>query len=102
MAKIPDANWSVGWMKDSRFTQRCTEKLIKAARSMDLALQLAFNNKNLLVNAGPHRKAGPHGGGDARWHITVRIRGKTAWHIILNKNASAVVKIEKRSKVSAL
>jgi hypothetical protein len=56
----------------------------------------------LPVNAGPHRKAGRGGGGggDARWHISVRKRGGSGWHILLNNSCSSVIGIEKRERVT--
>lgn len=98
---IPDANWSQGWVKDSRFSnKKKTEKLIEQAMAKDTAMRKAYTNSDLLVNAGPHRKAGAGGGGDARMHITVRVRNGSGWHIILDDNASRVMKVEKRERVT--
>ncbi|CAH1672599.1 hypothetical protein CHELA20_50944 [Hyphomicrobiales bacterium] len=41
----------------------------------------------MIVNAGPHVKAGLDRGGDARPHISVRIDGE-AHHLILKRNLS--------------
>ncbi len=52
------------------------------------------------MNAGPHTKAGPGGGGDACLDITVRLRGEGGWHIILKEVRGKLKfdKTEKRSK----
>jgi hypothetical protein len=100
LAKIPNGNWSQGWQKDNRFSKNATEKLIVQATGKDTQLRQAYDNDDLLVNAGPHRKAGAGGGGDARWHISVRKRGGSGWHILLNQNCSSVIGIEKRERVT--
>ncbi len=68
--------------------------------SKDKAMFDAFREGDLIVNAGPHTKAGPGGGGDARLHITVRVRGEGGRHIILKEVRGKLKfdKTEKRSK----
>lgn len=98
MTIAKDLEWSAGWQKDDRFSKNATAKLIEQAMKKDRQMMDAFSEGNLVVNAGPHRKAGPGGGGDARLHITVRIRGEGGWHVILDDSGSKFIKTEKRSK----
>jgi hypothetical protein len=100
MAKIPTQNWSQNWQKDVRFSKNATERLIEQAVLIDAQLAIAYNGDTLMVNAGPHRKSGPGEGGDSRWHISVRQRGGSGWHIILNKSCTGVRGIEKRERVT--
>jgi hypothetical protein len=46
-----------------------------------------LQTETLIVNAGPHVKAGPDGGGDARPHVSIRI-DREAHHLILKRNLS--------------
>ena len=100
MGKLPSENWSPGWQKDPRWSKNATEALIRLACKSDSQLALSYQARELKVNAGPHRKAGEGGGGDARLHISVRRLGGSGWHLILNKTATAVVKVEKRERVA--
>ena len=93
--------FSVNWVKDNRFNnQRKTERLIVDALGEYPLLAFAYNADNLTVNAGPHRKAGAGGGGDARWHMTVRRRNDDAWHIILNDTCNRVIGLETRPRMT--
>lgn len=87
MFHIPDHNWSPQWQKDGRYGKRITEKYILQAAKKHPFIAKALRKRTLIVNAGPHVKAGPDGGGDARPHVSIRIEGE-AYHLILRRNPS--------------
>ncbi|CRG52296.1 Uncharacterised protein [Yersinia wautersii] len=91
------ANWAPNWQKDERFSRNATRRLIEKACAMDTQLYNAYCSGTLTVIAGPHRKAGPNGGGDARWHMTLRPEpGSPCWHVILDKCVTRPVDINRR------
>lgn len=91
------ATWSIDWQKDIRFSKRYTADLIEKACRMDYQLNCAYCRGTLKVIAGPHCKAKPHGGGDARWHITLQpSNDRVCWHVILDNTVTRPVKISKR------
>ncbi|HAG7735747.1 hypothetical protein GP982_24190 [Escherichia coli] len=91
------ANWATNWQKDDRFSRNATKKLIEKACEIDTQLYNAYISGTLVVTAGPHRKAGPNGGGDARWHMTIRPEpGSPSWHIILDDSITRPVSVSKR------
>ncbi|CAH1674052.1 hypothetical protein [Chelatococcus asaccharovorans] len=87
MFHIPDHNWSPQWQKDERYGKRITEGYILQAAKKHPFIATALRDGTLIVNAGPHVKAGPDGGGDARPHVSIRIEGE-AHHLILTRNPS--------------
>ena len=94
------ANWKPEWQKDARFSRNYTHRLIEKACRLDTQLEIAYRNGTLLVAAGPHRKAGPGEGGDARWHMTIHSKaGANAWHVLLDNSVSRVIGINKRMKL---
>lgn len=94
---ISIVKWATTWQKDPRFSRNQTIKLLEKACRLDGVFDKAYRSGTMQVTAGPHRKSGPGAGGDARWHITVRPgAGEDSWHVILNANASGVVKVDKR------
>lgn len=91
------ANWATNWQKDHRFSKNYTAGLIEKACRMDYQLNNAYRCGTLKVIAGPHRKAGPNGGGDARWHMTLQPSSSSScWHVILDNSVTRPVKINKR------
>ncbi|EOI3470569.1 hypothetical protein ACMSWU_003727 [Cronobacter turicensis] len=95
------ANWATNWQKDPRFSRNYTERLIEKACNLDTQLNNAYCSGTLKVIAGPHRKAGPNGGGDARWHITLELpAGGTCWHLILDNCVMRPVEICKRQSLN--
>ena len=95
--------FAANWVKDPRFNnERKTERLIVDALGDYPLLAFAYNRDNLTVNAGPHRKAGVGGGGDARWHMTVRRRNEGAWHIILDDQCRRVINLETRPRMTGV
>jgi hypothetical protein len=94
------ANWATNWQKDQRFSKSYTKRLIDKACALDTQLYNAYCSGNLKVIAGPHRKAGPGGGGDARWHMTLQpSAGSTCWHVILDNSVTRPVDINKRERL---
>ncbi|WP_047608217.1 hypothetical protein [Rahnella aquatilis] len=91
------ANWATNWQKDDRFSKNYTARLIEKACRLDFQLNNAYCKGTLKVIAGPHRKSGPNGGGDARWHMTLQPSASSScWHIILDSSVTRPVKINKR------
>ena len=91
------ANWTTNWQKDGRFSKNYTSVLIEKACRLDSQLNNAYCSGTLKVIAGPHRKAGPGEGGDARWHMTLQPSANSScWHIILDNSVTRPVKINKR------
>ncbi|MBS7702935.1 hypothetical protein [Chelatococcus asaccharovorans] len=82
MPHIPRAKWSLDWQKDDRFNKNLTEKIILQAAKKNLFIAKALKNGTLTVNAGPHKKGAPDGGGDARLHVSIRIDGE-ARHLLV-------------------
>ncbi|WP_031521027.1 hypothetical protein [Siccibacter colletis] len=93
------AKWATNWQKDPRFSKNYTARLIEKACALDALLDNAYRNGTLKVIAGPHRKAGPGGGGDARWHMTLEPANKAnCWHIILDNSVTRPVEVCKRTR----
>ncbi|MEG4684795.1 MULTISPECIES: hypothetical protein [Enterobacteriaceae] len=91
------ANWATNWQKDQRFSKNYTARLIEKACGLDTQLNNAYCSGTLKVIAGPHRKAGPNGGGDARWHMTLQPNtSSSCWHVILDNSVTRPVEINKR------
>jgi hypothetical protein len=94
------AGWATNWQKDPRYSKNHTVRLIEKACNMNYQLDNAYRSGTLKVIAGPHRKAGPHGGGDARWHMTLQPKATSScWHIILDNCVSRPTEICKRESV---
>ncbi|CAK9886300.1 MAG: hypothetical protein XXXJIFNMEKO3_02728 [Candidatus Erwinia impunctatus] len=92
--------WATNWQKDPRFTRNYTEKLIKKACSLDTQLCIAYRQGSIKVIAGPHRKAGQGGGGDARLHMTLQpAANASCWHVILDDSGTYPKKVEKRERL---
>ncbi|MFP2241329.1 hypothetical protein ACLEX4_22840 [Pseudescherichia vulneris] len=94
------ANWATNWQKDDRFSKNYTARLIEKACGLDSQLNNSYCSGTLKVIAGPHRKAGPGGGGDARWHMTLQPSASSScWHVILDNSVTRPVEINKRESV---
>ncbi|MFC7400411.1 hypothetical protein ACFQU1_24735 [Chelatococcus sp. GCM10030263] len=97
-------HFATNWIKDDEYdSERFVEKIILDACKKSPRLDEAYLSGELEVVAGIHRKSGPGMGGDARPHITVRLRDAgEAWHIILNRSGGRYWfhKVETRPKVN--
>ncbi|MFP1724337.1 hypothetical protein ACLECX_07965 [Lonsdalea quercina] len=94
------AEWATHWQKDPRFSKNYTARLVEKACSLDSQLNNAYCAGTLKVIAGPHRKAGPGGGGDARWHMTLQPKANAScWHIILDNSVTRPVQVDKRERL---
>jgi hypothetical protein len=94
------ATWATNWQKDKRFSKSYTGRLIEKACGLDTQLNNVYCSGTLKVIAGPHRKAGPGGGGDARWHMTLQpSNASSCWHIILDNSVTRPIEVCKREKL---